>query len=376
MSPAAFSATPPTPDFSVPHFEKMLEDLGGLLWCCARAAALYGDADLAAVARDVKRYLDAHLWNDRWHGFGGSQDADEHYYTLDAAGRAQLPQPYVDRTIYIAWNAQTAHALLGSAPLLGDSVDVAAWQQRGLDVLETLWQQARLDGLMCRYYDGSPHVRGLLADQVWMLYAMLSAHAATGAAAWLSRVAELFEQAEVLYDPQAESYLDRVASGRDPGRIADPTAPFEENCLMARVLLDAAAYTGEARYRTRAASMLRRYSQHYETYGLFAAAYASAVLDLLEPPIDAHIVGDPAAAVSQALRRAALGTPSPPLRVDPIDPTAAKARLERLGFPASGPIAYVCDAASCFARVDTVAALRRALADRAAQAKMPLAPLH
>src|SRR5579864_2415074 len=31
-------------DFSVPHFEKMLEDLGGLMHACARASALLGDA--------------------------------------------------------------------------------------------------------------------------------------------------------------------------------------------------------------------------------------------------------------------------------------------------------------------------------------------
>ncbi len=120
-----------TRDFSVPHFEKMLEDLAGLMHACARAGAMFGDAALSAVALDVKRYLDAHLWNEEWGGYGGSQDADEEFYARDSQGRAALTQPYVDRTLYTAWNAQAAAGLLLGAGLLSADADTSAWSRSG-----------------------------------------------------------------------------------------------------------------------------------------------------------------------------------------------------------------------------------------------------
>jgi uncharacterized protein YyaL (SSP411 family) len=150
-----------TRDFSVPHFEKMLEDLGGLLLACARAGSAFGNEDLSRVAIDVRRYLDAHLWQQQFGAYGGSQDADEVYYTRDAAGRAELSEPYVDPTIYTSWNAETARALLIAGPLLAPlGVDGSEWARKGLRVLETLWSKLLDDGLMCRYFDGTPHLRG------------------------------------------------------------------------------------------------------------------------------------------------------------------------------------------------------------------------
>jgi len=362
-----------TPDFSVPHFEKMLEDLTGLLWGCARASAMFADRDLAAVAVDVKRYLDERLWVPEWHGYGGSQDADEQYYALDASGREHHPEPYVDRTIYTAWNAHAVCALLLGGPLLAwsgvnpradseTSVDVAQWHNRGLEIVSALWDQSCVDGLMCRYFDGAPHVRGLLVDQAWMCWAMLAAFSTSGTSQWLARVRELLDNIEPLYDPQAESYLDRVTSPDDPGRIAEPTAPFEENALLARVLLAYSAFTGEVRFAERATAMLKRYSHHYESYGLFAASYASAVLDVIAPPIDVHIVGDPAAPGPKALRMAALRIPAPPQRIDPINPIDERQRLDRLGYAAEEAVAYLCVGKSCFARVADAASLKEQLA--------------
>jgi uncharacterized protein len=352
-----------TRDFTVPHFEKMLEDLGGLLHVCARAAAMFDDAKLRSVAVDVKRYLDEHLWNAGFGGYGGSQDADEQYYELDAAGRAQLTQPYVDQTIYTAWNAQVARALLLSAPLVKPAgADVAAWTERGIAILETLWDKLLADGMMCRYFDGSAHVRGLLVDQAWSAWAALAAFESSGETRWLERTRGLIASAAVLYDPSAEGYLDRVKGDDDPGRIAEQTIAIEDNALMARVLIDLAAHTGDVRLLDRAQAMLRRYARDYQQFGLFAAGYASAVLDLSEPPVDVHVVGPQATAQAGALRAAALGVASPPTLVDPIDPATQPERAAALGHTdGATATAYACQGTSCFARASSVADLLSAL---------------
>jgi uncharacterized protein len=352
-----------TRDFSVPHFEKMLEDLGGLLHACARAGAMFDDAKLRLVAIDVKRYLDEHLWIAPAGGYGGSQDADEQYYEQDAAGRSQLSQPYVDRTIYASWNAEAARALLLSAPLVEPAgADMKRWTERGLAILETLWDKLLVDGMMCRYFDGSAHVRGLLVDQAWSAWAALAAFEATGDPRWLERVRGLIENADALYDTSAEGYLDRVKSGDDPGRIAEQTIPIEDNALMARVLLSFAAHAGAANHAQRALAMLRRYARDYQQFGIFASGYASATLDAIDPPVDAHIVGPRSDARASSLRAAALAVTSPPVRVDPLDPSKEAARAALLGYTDDGVSAYLCRGDSCFARATSVPDLRSALA--------------
>src|SRR5207244_2444516 len=94
-----------TQDWSVPHFEKMLEDHAGLL----SALALTGQAE---ILDDAVRYLDTVLRDPATGLYAGSQDADEEYYARDAEGRAQLAAPYVDRRVYVAWNCALAVAFL------------------------------------------------------------------------------------------------------------------------------------------------------------------------------------------------------------------------------------------------------------------------
>ncbi len=366
-----------TPDFSVPHFEKMLEDLAGLLWVCARAGAMFDDPGLRAVAIDVKRYMDEHLWNARWHGYGGSQDADEAYYSRSATGRAGLFYHYVYTFIYTAWNAHAAIALLAGASLLRVQLpDAAEWERRALEILEHAWSDARVDGLMLRYYDGAPHVRGLLVDQSWTLRALLQAFATTGRPEWLGRAGQLIASLETLYDPTAETYVDRAQTGDDPGRVSDPAAPFEENAQLARSLLDLAALRGDDAPAGRARAMLKRYAEHYDSYGLFAAAYGSAVLDVFAPPVDVHIVGPPAEPASHALRERALSMATPLLRVDPLDPQADSSRLASLGYDARPGVAYLCHGRSCFARVTDPGELTQALQRACAAAQRSVTSNH
>jgi uncharacterized protein len=357
-----------TRDFSVPHFEKMLEDLGGLMLACARAGAAFEVDDFSNVAIDVRRYLDGHLWQQQYQAYGGSQDADEVYYAQDSAGRASLKAPYVDPTIYTSWNAETARALLLSGPLLARlGADARDWARQGLQVLEMLWTRLLDNGLMCRYYDGSAHLRGLLGDQIWSIAAAISAHAVTGESVWLARAGGLVRAAEALYDEDEGGYRDRLRDGQEPGRLASAAIPFNDNALMARTLLTYAAVTGEEEWDLRARALLGRFRDEYRRYEVFAAGYGSAALDALDAPVDAIIVGTRAA--TSGLREAALRAVTPALRIIPIDPSDASdaIRLASLGYVPSSDgtaVAYLCREKACFARVIEPSELIAALASR------------
>src|SRR5205085_2578820 len=95
----------------IPHYEKMLEDNAELLAVYAEAHRSFPTGGYDRVVRDVIRWMDAVLWQPDKKLWAGSQDADEHYYTLDSVEeRAKHDAPFVDRTAYTGWNALAASA--------------------------------------------------------------------------------------------------------------------------------------------------------------------------------------------------------------------------------------------------------------------------
>lgn len=370
-------------DWSVPHYEKMLEDN-------ARLAALYLEAAVMAhgradgdgsrlgpyklyreVATATLDYLLTTMWRDDPPSFGGSQDADEQYYALDAAGRAARPAPCVDRTVYVDWNALAARALLRGAALL-QRPELA---DRAVALLQHLWAVARRDEGMAHYLtpegttaDGSP----LLVDQASTAAALLDAYEATAERAWLEGAEELAGWAGERFRAPDGRLHDRLPRpGDSVGLLGRPLPVLDENALMADVLLRLEAYTGAARWRERALEVLTAWAADYEQYGVAAAPYGRALLRYIERPDHILVVGhrdDPAA---RSLHSAALAAPRPLRTVqflDPDDPADA-ARLTELALLDGGgalvgppPAAFVCRGTACLAPITEPSELGRALA--------------
>jgi uncharacterized protein YyaL (SSP411 family) len=342
-------------DWSVPHYEKMLEDNARLVWLYLEASLLAPDHGLGdpglyrSAAEGSIDYLLTTLWRDDVPAFGGSQDADEKYYLLDAGGRAELPAPFVDPTVYIDWNALAARALLRGAPILGRP-ELA---DRALQVLDHLGAVAHRGDALAHFVhadgtvgDGAP----LLGDQTAMAAAFLDAYELTGDHQWLRRARSLAHwTCEHLGAPDGR-LLDRLAApGESAGLLAQPVPALDENAAMAEVLLRLEAYTGDARLRVQALEILAAWATHYEQYGVAASAYAQALLRYLERPSHIVVVGrhDDEA---RRLHAAALVAPSPLRTAQWLDPAdgADAARLAEAGLPAeAAAAAYVCRGRAC-----------------------------
>jgi len=368
-------------DWSIPHYEKMLEDNARLAalyleaWAQAGAEAAaggagpegasvgLGDAELyRRTAEGVVGFLMATLWRGDPPAFAGSQDADEHYYTVNAGERAALPAPFIDSTVYVDWNALAARALLRAAPLFGRP-ELA---ERATETLGFLLEHARRDGVMAHYLtadgaaaEGAP----LLVDQATVAAASLDAYEVTGERRWLAGAQSLADWiGEELHAPDGR-LSDRLATpGESPGLLARPVPALDENALAAEVFLRLEAYTGKTRYREQALETLAAWATQYEQHGVAAAPYGQALLRCLERP--AHIVvvggrGDPEA---RRLHAAAL-VASLPLHtvqwLDAAEPADAE-RIREAGFAdaasgrAGSPVghpraaaAYVCRGQAC-----------------------------
>jgi hypothetical protein len=260
-----------TQDWSVPHFEKMLEDHSGLI----TAVALAGLDD---VLDETTRYLDSVLRDPETGLYAGSQDADERYYALDGEERRREAAPYVDRRIYTSWNLALAVAYLDAAVLRNRP----ALREHAAKVLDRLFDDRYANGQGLTHTEG---VTGQLADQVWGLLGAVRAHQAGLGDRWLPIAIDLAEHLEQVYaDGELGGYFDHVGEGL--GRLGDRIKPLGENAIAAMALaeLDTLAGRPDMPYATRARRALESVAGLPAQYGLMAAAFARA-LDRLRKPI-------------------------------------------------------------------------------------------
>jgi uncharacterized protein len=238
-----------TQDWSVPHFEKMLEDHAGLV----QALALAGMSDELA---QTTGYLDRVLRDPATGLYGGSQDADEHYYSLDAAGRENLTPPYVDRRVYTAWNAALAISYM-DAGLQADRL------------LDSLFARAYRKGEGMTHADNAG---GQLGDQVWSLWAAVRSNRLEIAIDLASHLEERYA------DQELGGYFDH-AGGDELGRLGERIKPLAENSVAAMALVELDTFLGDpsAPYRERARRALESVAQLPRQYGLMAAVFARAL---------------------------------------------------------------------------------------------------
>ncbi len=317
-----------TQDWSVPHFEKMLEDHAGLLYGL-------GLAGLPDIADDAVRYLDTVLRDPASGLYAGSQDADERYYSLDAEGRSRLDPPFVDRRVYAAWNCALAVGLLEASVRL-DRPGLREAAARLLDSLfDRLYNPAR--GL-----DRLEGVGGQLGDQVYGLWAAVRAAAAGLGERWARTAHELVGILDERYgDADLGGYFDREA-GSELGRLGERIKPLAENSVAAIALLELEALLGdpESGHRRRAQGALESVASLPRQYGLMAAVFARA-LDRLNRPLVKVTTSD------AGLARHALAT-------------YPYAVIESGG----DGHAIVCIGTECLAPVDTPEALEQSLQAR------------
>src|SRR5260370_26378454 len=253
-----------TQDWSVPHFEKMLEDHAGLV----QALALAGMTE--AVDKTIG-YLDRVLRDPSRGLYAGSQDADEHYYSLDAEERAHATPPYVDRRVYTSWNA----ALAMSSPFMGN-YPVKPGNGAGRKLLDALFARAYRKGEGMTHAEG---VGGQLSDQVWSFWAALRAYQEGFGDRWLEIALDLAAHLEERYaDSELGGYFDHAGTDENFGfgRLRERVKPLAENLVAANALNERATLQADpaSPHRQRARRALESAPAPPQHSGLMAAVFA------------------------------------------------------------------------------------------------------
>ena len=359
-----------TRQWQIPHFEKMLEDNAELLAVYSEAHRSFPNAGYDRVVRDVIRWMDAVLWRDEAKAFAGSQDADEHYYGLDAGERAKHGAPYVDPTIYTSWNALAASAYVAAFRALGDpELDERSHQTMGTLATRMVRPDERpvpedaARNAIGHFDTGSgPDVFDLLTDHAALLAGSIDAYetglhpsALGGATRIAARMRERLE------DRENAGFWD-APEREELGRVTKREKPIEDNALAADALLRLAALTGDEGWRDSAVRALEGFAAGYRQWGQFAAAYAGAVARALTEPLTVAVVGPLGDPSVDGLWRVARQALDPALSLHRLDPARDAEQLALLGYPPERTAAYVCVGTVCSEPIEAAEGLEAELA--------------
>lgn len=337
-----------TRDWSVPHYEKMLEDNARLLHLLLTTFKFTGDEFFAGAARDVLRYLENNLFLPETGGWAGSQDADEEYYALPLHERQKRVRPKIDRHIYVNWNALLANTLFLAAVILAEP----KWYDYALATLRLLRDNCYQPGKgMAHYLDADEKkakVWGLLEDQVAMGFAAAAAYQANGDPAWLDFSRELAAYCLENLATGRGGLSDRPLEEQEPGRLAHPHFDFGANSFCARWFTELALLTGEEAYLEKAADLVHVFMGEYRRYALFSTSLALAAFGVRERGAVIDVVGSAGDPNLLPLHSAALAAFVPPKVVRLISPEQAREWGKDEYVSVQQATAFACLGMHCF----------------------------
>jgi hypothetical protein len=219
------------------------------------------------------------------------------------AARLQRKTPFVDKTVYVGWNALCISAYLKAARVL-NLENARQFALRSLDrILAEAWHEKSGLQHVIAYSDAqaAKHgVAGVLDDYAFTLIACLDAYEASGELKYFQSAEEIAEaMATQLYDPQEGGFFDMatVDEGSVLGALAARRKPLQDsptpagNPAAAIGLLRLHAYTNDARHRELAEGTLKAFAGIAAHYGLFAASYGIALDMYLHPHTQVVISG-------------------------------------------------------------------------------------
>ncbi|HXM93250.1 MAG TPA: thioredoxin domain-containing protein [Candidatus Dormibacteraeota bacterium] len=227
------------------------------------------------------------------------------------AARLARPTPFVDKTMYVSWNAMFVSAYLDAARVLDGSLSEHCrnFALKTLDrMLREVWSETRGFG----HRMGGPALDGSLDDQVFSVLALLDAYETTLDPCYFATAQKTMDLAIARYgDAQTGGFFDRPSDAPPLGGLDVRRKPFQDsptpgaNSVAAIALVRLHAYTGEDRYYDFAKKTLEAFAGIAPQYGLFAATYGLATTLFAHHPVQVVITGPADDSSAQALEAAA-----------------------------------------------------------------------
>ena len=275
--------------------------------------------------------------------------------------RSERPTPFVDKTMYIAWNAMFVSAFLEASRVIGTAWIAADCRAFALKTINRMLSEAWSEERGFAHRIGGPPLEGSLDDQVFGVVALLDAYEATLDARYFAAAQKTMDLAIARYgDAEAGGFFDRPSDAAPMGGLDVRRKPFQDsptpgaNSVAAIALTRLHAFTGDQRYYEWAKKTLEAFAGIAPQYGMFAATYGLAATLFARHPMQVVITGradDPAAQALEAAAHRVYRFGKSVLRVTPATSLthlagALKETLPHL--PAGQAVAVVCAGQTCW----------------------------
>ncbi|MDT8067320.1 MAG: thioredoxin domain-containing protein [Terriglobia bacterium] len=310
------------------------------------------------------------------------------------AARLNRPTPYIDKTVYVNWNALCISAYLKAATVLGtaesgiaDSTMEHAKQfaLRSLDrLLSEGWD--RNSGLrhVIAYSDPSATPRavpGLLDDYAFTVCACLDAYEASSDMTYF-RFAKQVADAMIdrFHDPISGGFFDTESTRTEAvalGALAARRKPFQDSPTpagdpaAALSLLRLHALTNDSRYHELAEETLEVFAGIAEQFGIYAGTYGLASVWMSRPHIQVVVCGSGelahdlyrAAVQPFALNKTVLRITDNEAAAAYLPPALAETVPNLPGIKEGKSLAVVCTNFTCLPPIEDPEELERVVRD-------------
>lgn len=273
-----------TRDWSVPHYEKMLETNLGFMRNLARAKVTFNDGSFGGLAEGVAAYLMKNLRDPGSGAFYGSQDADEGYYRLRPGERARRAAPSIDRTVYSGWNALASSVFMEAGVLLdrGDWVDV------GLAALDRLLESAWDPGRRLVRHTADLDLF-LFEDQVELMSVLVESIGHRDMSGLEGLAVQLVEGVKRSFS-HADGGFGDIVPGDGIGELAAPVRSLVSNAKWAHRMALMGMATDRHEWVEEASEVLRSFDMRtVSAHGVFASSYITARDSLASGPLKVEV---------------------------------------------------------------------------------------
>ena len=287
--------------------------------------------------------------------------------------RKKRPTPYIDKTMYVSWNAMFVSAYLEAERILAESSHLGC-KEFALKTMDRMVREAwnEVEGFGHRI--GGPSLRGSLDDQVFGVMALLDAYEATlNGKYFLAAQRTMDLTIEKYGDAEGGGFFDRACDAPAMGGLDVRRKPFQDsptpsaNSVAAMALTRMHAFTDDSKYQDWAERTLDAFAGVAPQYGLYAATYGLAAILFAEHPAQVVITGAEGDGSAHKLEEAANSVfrfGKAVLRVTPkatVENLPAALRQTLPHLPKDRAVALVCARSTCLPPTSDPEELKRIL---------------
>jgi uncharacterized protein len=332
------------PDWSVPHYEKMLEVNARLIRSYANAYRSSGAERYKRVVSDCIRYVRDNLYNERSGALLGSQDADEAYYRKQ--NRKKLAKPFVDRTVYTDSASLMISALATAGEATGEKQYLKMAEKATEFIINNLYKPA--DGLFHSFKDDKASLPGQLNDNALFGSALLDLYNAGGERRYLDRSGRIAQMiTNKFFDPKAKRFRTSAVNAGvapiTPG-ILEQLNDHQANYRAARFLARVSHQSRDRKGMEIVNAVLTTFSATYRDYAAQAPAYGMALRWIVNDPVEVVILADSGRMKEYLAAAGRVSVPEKVVRV--LSLTDDREEIKSYGYKAQES-AYVCAGKRC-----------------------------